>query len=135
MIDHLVIIDDEEINNFLTGELLNEYQHVNRSSFFTSAHDAIDFLKTLPKEDFPEIILMDLNLPGWNGFEFAEEFEKNFEDYFNTQIVILTNSISPSDKEKALSYNSVMHFLSKPLDEPKLNAVIKLYQEKVNEVK
>lgn len=126
MANHLLIIDDEEINNFLIGELLSEVKAIENLEFFTNGWEALDYLGTIKNEgDFPDLIFVDINMPQMDGYEFTERFEHLFYNrYPKTQIVILSNSIRSSDKEKSLNYKAVCQYINKPLDEEKVVQII-----------
>ena len=83
-------------------------------------------VKDIPNtgNDYPELILLDINMPAINGWEFIEEYEEIIEELnLNTTIVMLTTSINPDDKIKALSYDSVKKFENKPLTVEKLKEI------------
>jgi len=93
---------------------------------------AIKYFEALSKEkdgllNVPEIILLDLNMPVMDGWEFLEIFQQRFPEFAaKTKIFILSSSINPSDREKAKSESNVVDFLSKPLDEFELQILKKL---------
>lgn len=61
-----------------------------------------------------------------NGWEFLEEYHK-LKEFEKAKIVLilLTTSLNPDDKEKALSYTEVNGFLNKYLDKETLANVLK----------
>ena len=72
----------------------------------------------------PDIILLDLNMPVMNGFQFIEAFKKlNFDNKENVRIVIVSSSHSSADVEHARGLG-VNEFILKPVSVEKLQAVI-----------
>jgi len=52
------------------------------------------------KKDFPELILLDINMPRVDGFEFLTEYEKEFADCSHSVIVMLITSIKIQSTKK-----------------------------------
>ena len=74
-----------------------------------------------------DLILLDLNMPVMNGFEFLEKFEsweQGFRD--NIEVVVLTSSNSQSDIERVKAFD-VKSYLSKPLTIEGLKSLFKTY--------
>lgn len=99
---------------------------------FNAVEPALDFLlqrrPLSPPEQFAGTlaILLDLNLPGLDGWAFVEELERwPPKATENLQVFILTASINPDDKERARKYPSVRGFMVKPLKREQLSAILK----------
>lgn len=121
----IFILDDDRINNDLNEIMLNS-MGINDIDIRTTAKEALDYLVECSHTDaFPVIMFVDLNLPGMNGFDFIEHFEKNYRNkYPEARIVMLTNSILQEDRIRALQYESVLDFLSKPLTTGKMKELL-----------
>ena len=73
----------------------------------------------------PALILLDLNMPELDGFEFLEEFVNLPEaKRMNKVIVILTSSDYEKDRERAKQYNVVSGYVTKPLTHEKLVSIM-----------
>jgi CheY-like chemotaxis protein len=121
----IFILDDDRINNDLNEIMLNS-MGINDIDIRTTAKEALDYLVECSRSDvFPLIMFVDLNLPGMNGFDFIGHFEKHYRDkYPYVRIVMLTNSILQEDRIRALQYESVLDFLSKPLTTGKMKELL-----------
>ncbi len=83
----------------------------------TSGIDALEYLK-LDKADniHPDLILLDINMPGMNGWEFVQEYNKlDKEQQSRAIIIMLTTSDNPEEKARAKALGSILDFITKPL--------------------
>jgi CheY-like chemotaxis protein len=124
----VMLIDDNEIDNFINTKMIEGCNFAGQIYTNTDGKSALEFLKNIEKmgakgiELLPQIIFLDLNMPGVDGFKFIENFEKALHPDFRKgiQIVILTSSMNPSDSDKARNTPSVNQYISKPLNESAL---------------
>jgi CheY-like chemotaxis protein len=107
-INHVLIIDDDEISNFVTRKTLECYELVNKTTEFDNPIEALNFLKTTKNQ--PDIILLDIKMPVMSGFQFIEEFNKLNS---NSKIIILSSSVYSKDKDKAKDKG--IKYMAKPL--------------------
>jgi DNA-binding NarL/FixJ family response regulator len=127
-----IIIDDRELDRFLTQKFLElTYKDVLIKSFQEAQH-ALDIIRKTPEgsSSTPTIILLDLQMPEMNGFQFVEEFEKlPAEIQEKYKIIILTILLPKSDPNeiyRILTYGTVKSIIQKPLTREKL---ISLFME------
>ena len=105
------MIDDDDIFNYLSKRILLKSNAANSIIDFTSAKSALEFIKSTNSEI--DIILLDINMPIMNGFDFLDSFIR----LANKQISVymLTSSIDDADMVKSLKYPCVKGYFSKPL--------------------
>ena len=78
------------------------------------AGDGVQCLTHCREHGVPNAILLDINMPEMNGWEFLNEI-KSFVTPQNTTIYLLTSSINKLDKEKATHFPIINQYLSKPI--------------------
>lgn len=113
----LIAVDDQPITHFITRKLSEINRFEGAIEYYTNPVLAIE--KVLYEEDL--VILLDLNMPEMNGWEFIENLEKR---NIHHEIIILTSSTSEYDKLKAEKYNSVVNLITKPLNKDKFLRII-----------
>ncbi len=115
-----LLIDDEDIFNFIHSEVLRINNAENEIDMFTSAKEALEYIENILKNNrnLPDIIFLDIRMPEMNGFEFLDELLKfGLTPFTNTKIFMLSSSIDERDTEKAMTYPFVKGFKGKPLSE------------------
>ena len=136
-IESILLVDDDFASNYLTEMIIKD---MNFAGPVYSAQDgkaALDVMKKycLPSNEelqqtCPDLILLDINMPVMDGFEFLDEYEKlQINKETPTVIILLTTSTNIRDVEKAKKYN-VKAYLEKPLSEDKLKKALAGYQLK-----
>lgn len=120
----LMVIDDDEIIWVLIKDMLQDLDLVGQLSTFSDGDTALNHLKNLPDEA-PPLIVLDLNLPFMDGFEFLAAYAESLYPRFpGTKIHILTTSVRESDRQQTLQYPFVKNFLTKPLKLAQLKAIL-----------
>ncbi|AEE18873.1 CheY-like chemotaxis protein [Dokdonia sp. Hel_I_63] len=124
----ILLIDDSESDNFVHSRVIKKAQVTAKVTIKYSGEEGLTYLKTLIDEDYPrpDLIFLDINMPGMDGFEFLEHYE-DLEDVQKAGVVIamLTTSTSPVDKKKAEKYDLLQHFDNKPLTQENLLKILK----------
>ena len=124
----LTLVDDDDIFVFLTTKIIEQTNLVDLIKVFGNGLDAINFLKENKNnvDALPDIILLDLNMPIMNGWQFLEEYNKlNPTIGKKITIYICSSSISPDDITRAKTISEVSDYIIKPITEDKLIDLIK----------
>lgn len=133
MLKKILIIDDDETTCFLNKTFLEDMQVTEKVECLYDARDAVEHIKNLClsgayKESGPDLILLDINMPIMNGFEFLEKIKQlqGIGKLCSQRVVMYTSSTHPKDIERANSHG-VLAYVQKPLTKPKLKSVIEAY--------
>ena len=119
-------VDDEKVDQMLYRRILERSGLVDKVLAFRRAADALVYLKQ-PDREGVDVILLDVNMPQMNGFEFLETAVAELGDNFvNGVVIMLTTSLNPEDKARALRFNVVRDCLDKPLRPENLSAIAEM---------
>lgn len=121
------IIDDDPIFVFGTKRLINEIGFSTEITVYENGEDAIHgFHNTLAdNEPLPNVVLLNLNMPIMNGWEFLDEFitiPNPSRDH--VLIYVISSSVDPRDLAKVKEYSEVSNYILKPITIPDLKDII-----------
>jgi CheY-like chemotaxis protein len=124
---NLLIIDDDDINIFIIKKIVEKTGFDIDMVAKGNGKLAIDYLKQAITENlaFPHLILIDINMPVMNGWEFIEAYQTLDVKQPDVHLYILSSSVYENDIEKTKSYDSVKGFISKPLSKERLTELLK----------
>lgn len=126
----ILLVDDDDITNFLNENLLQEMKVAEHIDIASDGLQALNFIKnhwtsdkdTIHASD-DKLILLDINMPVMNGFEFLEQFAK-MKQSDQVKIALLTTSVNKRDMERAEEYK-VKDYVEKPLNREKISALLR----------
>jgi CheY-like chemotaxis protein len=126
----VLLVDDDEINNFISIKLIKKALLNTEIMACLNGKFAIEQLLEIQKKDpnkLPDYILLDINMPIMNGWEFLDEYKKlNIDPLGKSKIFIISSSVFSNDINKARSYPLVKDFISKPLNVEKIVDLFKV---------
>jgi CheY-like chemotaxis protein len=114
----ILVVDDESDILFVISKMLERegYETVKAES----GEKAVEVLK----ETKPDLILLDVMMPGWDGWETCSKIKAN-EETKQIPVAMLTAKTADADKIKALEECGAEWHISKPIDRPKFIETVK----------
>ncbi|MDQ3392884.1 MAG: response regulator [Bacteroidota bacterium] len=123
----VLLVDDDDISNYLTEVLIQKLDFSGDIEVYKNGEEALNYIRDcIHRNDAvcPELVILDINMPVMDGFEFLEEFEKlQKENDKDIPVVMLTTSNYNNDIQKAQKYK-VAGFVNKPLTEDKFLEIL-----------
>lgn len=114
LIEHIMMVDDEDDYHLITRLMLKKAGFSGRLTTFLSADDALDHLQGTSER--PDLLLVDINMPGTNGFEFIESCERGgLLPRRGTTVIMCSSSNRPLDMDMAHRLASVHGYVEKAL--------------------
>ena len=128
----ILLVDDDEATNFFSNIILEEADCAFNIKTKQTAKSALNYLEdsgnltdrqnNLP---FPDLIFLDINMPAMDGWEFITKYNMIKDDLPRLPVIImLSTSINPDDKIKALNIPEVSGFYNKPMTSDIIDAIV-----------
>ncbi len=118
-----MLIDDNQDDNFYHER---EIKKVDQENVVVTKHSGMEALEYLAskKEPRSDLIFLDINMPGMNGWEFLEEYN-NLDSELQSRaiIVMVTTSSNPDDIKKSKTFNFITDYIIKPLTREKVKEI------------
>ena len=121
--NNIFIIDDDVASQFVCERVFELLDVANKLLFFENGKDALNYFdKTLKNIDVnkPNLILLDLDMPVMDGFEFIKSIKKHKVYNYNITIAILATTSSHSTKVQSVKTLGVKYYISKPMNLEKM---------------
>ncbi len=124
---NFIVIDDSKLDCFIAEKIIRNTGKCDVIRSFLRASDALEYIReTKPDENAHTIILVDIQMPIMNGFEFVEAFENLPGNVVNNySVYIISSSINENDLAKVHNYKSIKQFLNKPITSNNLSVLLK----------
>lgn len=122
------IIDDDPVFVFGAQKMMEIVDFARSIVVFNNGQEAIDALVPLLQrkevDKTPDVIMVDLNMPIMDGWQFIEAFTQNPSEK-KVILYIVTSSIDPEDQKRAERYSQVSNYILKPVTLEMLEAILK----------
>lgn len=115
----LCVVDDDEIYQFIIKRIIEKKKLPCKILVFNDGRELYNYLveNKSSAEKLPGALLLDINMPEMDGWEFIEQYRK-IEDSLSKRghIYVVTSSVNSKDEEKARAYSEIKDFIEKPFD-------------------
>lgn len=125
-LNYILLIDDDDINNYIIRRLLKNLGFRGEVVTAKNGSEALSLLQMNADDgqDFPNLILLDLNMPVMTGLEFLEALRlKNEFPLHLSKIILITNSVHPSEEDRLKKYG-IEKVILKPLTIEKMKGYL-----------
>ena len=114
---HFIIIDDNELDLFIIEKFLSLAELALSIQRFSSAEDGLRYIEANGDSMPATIILLDLQMPVMNGFDFVDAYA-SFSESLRSKITIyiLSSTVDRGDIERIKQNPFIVDLISKPLD-------------------
>ena len=121
----IYIIDDDPIFRFIVESMMGRIDEGLSFIHCENGNIGLEQLSVAQAKSSNCIVLLDLNMPVLDGWDFLDEVQSGFlKDYQLLDIYILSSSTDQNDIEKAKQYSFVKKFYHKPLSKDDIISVL-----------
>ncbi|GER59868.1 response regulator [Patiriisocius marinus] len=132
---NICVIDDDLIYQYTITKTIKLYDLAKNIMVFSDGEEALDFLirNIETNETLPDIILLDINMPIMDGFQFMEEYVK-IKPRVGKSILIymVSSSVDSRDIERAKRISDISDYIIKPIKPGELISIVESFQKNVN---
>lgn len=120
------MVDDDEVFVYAMKKLVQLKELSESFVTFNRVQEAINYLTSQASQAdaLPDVILLDVNMPELDGWDFLNEYQKLRSNLSKTpKIYMLSSSVSPDDHQRAEKNPDIEAFLIKPISKENLEKI------------
>lgn len=125
--DKVFVVDDDKVFHFIIKKLLQKSKIETLPVFFENGHDAIEELKAKINEEteLPDLILLDINMPIVDGWQFLDEFRRIKSKLKRVPVIyLISSSDDVVDMNKAKEYqDEIKRYVLKPMSPADIDTI------------
>jgi CheY-like chemotaxis protein len=124
-LDIAFIIDDDQMFTFILSRQMKLLGFSETTLVFQNGLEALKYLQLVmdSPDMLPAAILLDLNMPVLDGWQFLDEFTK-IKTHKKITVFLMSSSIDQVDHARALTYKEVSRFYIKPITKKNLHEMM-----------
>jgi CheY-like chemotaxis protein len=125
----VLVVDDSDPDLLYTRIVIESVRLADQVLPFGTGQEALAYLRR-PEGHRADLVLLDINMPEMNGFEFLDAYQQLAErQQARAVVVMLTSSPDPTDRARAATYPCVRGYIVKPIDVAAARALLALVGE------
>lgn len=129
----VLLVEDDKVTNMMHMRLIKRSGLIRNVDIATDGLAALEYLQARRDAGLPapELILLDINMPRMDGFEFLQDFAAVSAAYVPVRpmIIMLSTSVLRADQERAAADPHVYRFMGKPMGTDDIGTFVREYQE------
>ena len=118
-IKSILLVDDDEATNYIHEVVIKRFDPDIQVIAVENGQEAVEYLQSINENGShpcPDLILLDINMPIMNGWEFLANYKNlPLNQKGDIIVVMLTTSLNPDDKLRAEQIEEIDDFANKPL--------------------
>lgn len=126
-LNRILLIDDDRVTNLMHVRLIRRASLAKHVDVATDGVAALEYLNAQPDEPGaqPELILLDINMPRMDGFEFLQAYADLPQTLRDHQMIaMVSTSMLNADLDRAEADPHVKVFLNKPINNEDLTRLV-----------
>jgi len=123
----ILFVDDSPLDHFILKRILNKYKLDYEVNCTADGEEVLEFLKEnrLNKPVLPDVILLDLYMPQFDGWLFLEKMQQVYPHLSKPlKLYVLSSSINPRDIQWVTKFEFVQSFIFKPITKEVLERLV-----------
>lgn len=127
-LQNILLIDDDPMTNYLHKKIIEGFKVSHQIEIANDGEEALqlikDYIQSENEDKIPQLILVDLDMPLMDGFQFLQAYQSlDFKNKDSVVVAVLTSSFNPKDVNRAKEF-SVDDFIVKPLTKEKMTELM-----------
>ena len=119
----ILVVDDNDVIQFIHKEIVSMVGFKGKVTTFGNGKDALFYLYQRPENSGRALVLLDINMPIMNGWEFLEALPKMI-GHEKVYVAVVSSSVDEADKAKISLYPHALNFFEKPMDLEAVSSLI-----------
>lgn len=122
----ILLVDDDKSFISLNRATLKYSEVKCQVDDCRNGKEALDYITNTQQQ--PDVILLDIDMPVMNGFEFLDQLKQNKNLRKHPKVFMLSSSYSDNTRTKSMQYPFVVGFFEKPLKDNHIKQILSLFE-------